>query len=83
MCSGRFFRLEEMTSQSVILDFRVQFVDVVSQTKQKNLSFHFGFPTKEKSLKLIVVFQNAEGSFYLNRPIDPISYSCLGKDVFV
>lgn len=72
-----------MTSQSVTLDFGMKFIDVVTKTQQKNLQFYFGFSPKQESLKTIIVFQDAKGSFHLDGAVHPVSDSCFAHDIFI
>ena len=48
---------KQMASQSVILYLRVQLVEIVAHTQQKHLQFYFCFPSQQKSLELIIIFQ--------------------------
>ena len=74
---------KQITFKSVILDFGVEFIDVISRTKQKNLQFYFGFPAKQKSLEIIVAFQNTKGSFHLDGTVHSVLNSCFTHDVFI
>ena len=77
------FQRKQITFQSVILDFGVEFIDVISKTKQKNLQFYFGFPAKQKSLESIVAFQNTKGSFHLDGTVHSVLNSCFTHDVLI
>ena len=77
------FQRKQITFQSVILDFGVEFIDVISKTKQKNLQFYFGFLAKQKSLEIIVAFQNTKGSFHLDGTVHSVLNSCFTHDVFI
>ena len=72
-----------MCSCSFSLYLGVQFVDIISHAQQKNLQFYFGFSAEKKSLKLIVVFQNAECPFYLDGSVHPIQDPLFAHDIFI
>lgn len=75
--------LETDVSRSVLLYFCVEFIEIITHTKQKNLQFYFGFPTGQKSLEFIIVFQDSQCSFHLDRTVHPIQDSCLALDIFI
>ena len=68
-------------SSPAILYFCVEFIEITAHAKQKNLQFDFSFPTEQKSLKFIVVFQNPEGSFHLDGTVHPVQNPCLAQDI--
>ena len=72
-----------MASKSVVLNLGMQFVDVVSKTQEQDLQFYFGFPSEQKSLELIIVFQNPKSALYLNGAVHTISDTCFAHDIFV
>ena len=67
----------------VALDFGMQLIQVISHAQQKNLKFYFVFSTEQKSLELIVIFQNAKRTFHLNGTVHPVQDSFFAHDVFV
>ena len=77
------FQREQITLQPVILNFGMEFIDVVAKTQQKNLQFYLGFPTEQKSLEIIIIFQHPKGAFYLDGTIHTIPGSRFAHDVFV
>ena len=61
----------------------MQFVYVIPHAKQKYLKFHLGFPSQKESLETVVIFQDSEGSFHLDRPVHPIPDPGLTQDVLI
>jgi hypothetical protein len=72
-----------MAGCSVILDFGMKLIDVISQTEQKNLQFYPGFPTEQKSLESIVVFQNSKCPFNLDGTVHPVLDPRFAYDIFI
>ena len=72
-----------MASKSALLDLSMQFVDIISKTQEQDLQFYFGFSSEQKSLELIVVFQNPKSTFYLNGSVHTIQDACFAHDIFV
>lgn len=69
LCS---FYFKQMASCPAILDLSMQFIQIIPQAQQKDLQFYLRFPSQQKSLEFIIVFQHPKGSFYLNRTVCPI-----------
>ena len=61
----------------------MQFVYVISHTKEQYLKFYPGFPSQKESLETVVIFQDSKGSFHLDRPVHPISDPGLTQDVLI
>ena len=72
-----------MALSTFMLDFCMQFVDVIANTQQENLKFYFGFPPQQKSLEFVITFQNTKSSFYLNGTVHPIFDSPFTQNIFV
>lgn len=67
----------------VILYFCMQFVQIIPHTEQKNLQSYFRFPTKQKSLEFIIIFQNSEYPFRLDRTVHTIQNPFFAQDIFI
>ena len=80
LCS---FYFKQMASCSPILDPGMQLIQIIPQTQQKDLQFYLRFPSQQKSLEFIIVFQYAKGSFYLNRAVHPIPDPFFAYDVLI
>ena len=72
-----------MAPHPVILYFRMQFIQIIPHAEQKNLQFYFCFPSKQKSLEFIIIFQDSKDSFYLDRAVHPISNPFFAQDIFI
>ena len=72
-----------MASCPAILDLSMQFIQVIPQAQQKDLQFYLRFPSQQKSLELIIVFQHTKGSFYLYRTVHPVLDPFFAQDVFI
>ena len=80
---GGFFYWKKVTSSAFFLDFCMQFIDVIAHAKQKNLQFYPGFPTEQKSLKFVIIFQNPKSSFHLNATVHAVFDPCFTQDIFI
>lgn len=61
---GRF--IPKDAAVSYLTDSLMQFIDVITHAKQKNLQFCLRFPTEQKSLEFIIIFQYPKCSLHLD-----------------
>ena len=71
-----------MAFQPVSLDFGMEFVDVIPHAQQKKLDFYINFPTCQKSVESVVMFQHTKGPFYLDRSVHTVADPRLAGDIF-
>ena len=60
------FQLVKGFTTAFVLDFGVEFVDVVTKTKQEQLGGYVWIAAGQKTVKLPVLFQYAEGALGLD-----------------
>lgn len=77
------FHWSQILPGSVILYLDMEFIEIIAYTQQKGIQFYFIFPTKQKSLKFLIMFQNPEYFFCLNQMTHPPQNSCFTQNVFI
>lgn len=74
--------LKQLPSGAILLNFVIQFVDVVTHGYQKNLGQDFFVAAQQELSESIILFDDAKGTFHLNGSVHPQQSAFFTADAF-